>query len=296
MNEFDPPRRRGIIFHAAALVLLLGCGVGLLFLATQERAGSFFVLFLLVALALLGFSPFVAYRGYALLTAGYTIERDGLRLHWGLRREDIPLPEIEWIRPADEIGFELPLPWLAWPGALLGTRQVANLGQIEFLASELDGLVLVATPQKIYALSPTDARGFIRAYQHINELGSLNPLPQHSVEPAMFLRQVWEDRLARSLILSGIGLTLLLLVVTSLLIPGRGLVAIGFTPAGLPQEPVSADRLLLLPTLSVLSFVFDFVVGLFLYRTPAQRYAAYMIWLSSALCAAILLIAIIFFI
>jgi len=44
----------------------------------------------------------------------------GLRLRWGLRAEDIPLPEIEWIRPASDLGFHLPKPFLSMPGALLG--------------------------------------------------------------------------------------------------------------------------------------------------------------------------------
>jgi hypothetical protein len=160
MNRFEPPRRRGIILHVTASLILLASGGTLFYFAMQEQVGTYFVLFLLFSLILLGALPLVVYRGYALQTAYYILERDGLRLHWGLREEDIPLPDIEWIRPADELGFDLPRPLLVWPGALLGVRRVEGLGLVEFLASELETMILVATPNKVFAISPQDPGAF----------------------------------------------------------------------------------------------------------------------------------------
>src|SRR5512140_1313505 len=212
-TQFLPPRRSGLAFNLAGLVVLAGAA-GLVFLQVYQRgSGTEFVFGLLLMILLALPLPLIAYRAYALFQAHYILERDGLRLRWGLRAEDIPLPEIEWVRPANELGFRLPLPFLQWPGAILGTRQVEGLGTVEFLAGDVNALLLVATPHKVYAISPADARGFLRSFRQIVELGSLTPIASYSVRPVAFAQQVWNDRLGRSLLLGGLLLSLLLFAV-----------------------------------------------------------------------------------
>ncbi len=136
--DFNPPRRRGIFLHlGVALLLLAGAGGGLYY-ALGQQAGAYFLLFMVVAVVCMLPLPLIAYRGYALLRARYTLERDGLRIRWGLRTEDIPLNTIEWVRPASELGNTLHLPPFSVTGAILGKREVADLGTVEFLASEID--------------------------------------------------------------------------------------------------------------------------------------------------------------
>jgi hypothetical protein len=50
--------------------------------------------------------PFLGYRAYALLRADYYIDRDSLAMLWGLRVEDIPLTDIEWVRPASDVAAQ----------------------------------------------------------------------------------------------------------------------------------------------------------------------------------------------
>lgn len=290
---FPPPRRRGLMLQGAAVVVLGLAGTACLLLSMQQQVGAAFVGLLLLTILFYLPIPMAVYRAYALLNASYTLERDGLRLRWGLRAEDIPLPEIEWVRPAADLGFHLPKPFLAMPGALLGARNLPELGPVEFIASEEKTLLLVAASRKVYAISPADPEAFLRAFQRAIELGSLAPLPAYSSQPVAFVARVWRDLPARWMLLAGFALTVALFVLTGLIIPGRDQIALGFTPAGLPAEPGPAARLLLLPVLAGLAFVADLVTGVYFYRKDSQRPVSYLLWLASVLTPFLLIIAVI---
>ena len=292
-SVFPPYRRLGLIFHAAAALILLGVAVLVFFQVYQREVGQVFITGVLVSVVLVIPLPLLVYRGYALAQASYALDRDGLRIRWGLRAEDIPLPQIEWVRPANELGFRLQLPFLQWPGAVVGKRKVEGLGPVEFIASDVRSLLLVATPEKVYAISPADERSFVRTYHRIIELGSLTPIPPRSVLPAAFLERVWQDLRARYMIIAGFGLTGLLLVVAILLIPVHASVFLGYNAAGQPLDPVSSERLLLLPLLGGVEYFIDLLVGLYFYRLNDQRLVAYFLWGSSILLPLLLLLAII---
>jgi hypothetical protein len=288
---FYPARRRGLIFNAAAAVFLAGAALGVFLLVYQSGSGSEFVFGILVSLLLAAPLPLLVYRAFALVQGHYILDRDGLRLRWGLRAEDIPLPQIEWVRPAAEMGFRLPLPFLNWPGAIIGTRRVEGLGLVEFLAGERRGLLLVATPAKIYAISPGEPRLFERAFYKIIEFGSLTPIPSYSALPVAFAWRVWNDRLGRGLLLSGFLLGIALFVAAGLTIPGRESVSLGYDALRQPLEPISADRLLLLPVINGVGYAFDLILGLFFYGRPHQRPVAYVLWATSLIMPALLLLA-----
>ncbi len=286
-NVFYPPRRSGILLQGG-LILALGLAGGyFFFLAVQDPSGLGFLLNMLIALIVFAPLPVLVYRLYALLTATYTLRRDGLKVRWGLRREDIPLQKIEWMRPAVELGFRLPLPWLRWPGAIIGRRKVPELGEVEFMASDLAHMILVATPAKIYAVSPTDNKTFMAQFRKINELGSLTPLEAQSVYPTVLFGNVWEDRLARILILSGFGVGLVLLAVVGFTVPGLESIAWVGT-----VEPAPAERLLLLPILEGMIWLFNLLLGIFLYRQGGDlRIGAYLLWSAGSLTGLLFLVA-----
>lgn len=267
-------------------MILSAVGVYFFYTATQDLSGLDFILHMLIALLVLLPLPLLAYRFYALWTAVYILRRDGLVIHWGLRREDIPLRNIEWIRPANELGFRLPMPWLRLPGAILGLRPVQELGQVEFMASDLTHMLLVATPEKIFAISPQDVGQFAALFQQVNELGSLAPIDAQSVYPKIFLGQIWEDRLARVFILASLGIGLVLLAVVGFAVPNLEVIA--WTGSG---SDVPAERLLLLPVLNGFIWLANLVLGLFLYRRgDDMRIAAYLLWGSAGAAGLFLLI------
>jgi hypothetical protein len=69
----------------------------------NAQVGPTFVLYLLMGFLRSRPSPSFGYRAYALLRADYYIDRDSLAILWGLRVEDIPLTDIEWVRPASDL-------------------------------------------------------------------------------------------------------------------------------------------------------------------------------------------------
>ena len=193
---FQPDRRRGVIFHLAALVFLGLVGLTGFWFAGQA-VGPTFLLYLLPALAALAFGPVLVYRLISLNRATYLVEREGILLRWGLRVEQIPINQVLWVRPASEVTPGLPLPPVRWPGAVRGYRHNASLGEIEFLSSQTRDLVLIATPGKAYAISPADPAGFLLAFDRCTEMGSLAPLEKRSLYPTVLFERVWRARPAR---------------------------------------------------------------------------------------------------
>lgn len=288
---FRPFRRNGLLLHSGlALVSAAAGGVCFWQLSTQQGQPGFLWLLLLGILVLIPF-PLLVYHLYGLLSATYTLERDGLRLRWGLRAEDIPLQEIEWLRNALELGFTLPLPPIRLPGAIVGTRNVEGLGRVEFMASDVNNLLLVATPRCVFVISPADMRAFERAFRRSMEMGSLSPMTAYSTQPVVFLRQILADRSVRVLLAISAFLLIGLLVVVALQLPGRELVSLGFDSEGLPREAGSAQQLLILPALGAVVLLVDLIAGMFLYHRWKQHLIAYLLWAGSGLTSLLLIFA-----
>ncbi len=288
---FRPFRRKGLLLHGGlALVSAAAGGVCFWQLTAQQGRPGFLWLLLLGILLLIPF-PLLIYNLYGLLNATYTLERDGLRLRWGLRAEDIPLQEIEWMRNARELGFVLPLPTIRFPGAVLGIRNVEGLGRVEFMASDAGNLLLVATSRCVFVISPADLRAFEKAFRRSMEMGSLSPMTAYSTQPVVFLRQMLADRSVRILLAISAFLLIGLLVVVALQLPGREFVSLGFDSQGLPREAGLAQQLLMLPALGAVVLLVDLIAGMLLYHRWKQHLIAYLLWGSSGLTSILLIFA-----
>jgi hypothetical protein len=296
MNEFPPERQRGLVIHAVLIVILGVVSLAMFWFVFQAPVGLLFALDILAALLTFIPLPILAYRAYALTRGNYTLDRDNLHLVWGLRVEDIPVANVEWVRPVQAFATPIALPWLRLPGSLLGTTLNPDIGSIEFLASETETLLLVATARRVYAISPADPAGFIAAFQRAIELGSLSRVAAHSQYPSFVVVIAWESVLIRYLWLAGVFLNIGLLVWVTVLAPGLQRIPLGFTPAGTPQEAVSGVQLILLPVLSALLFIVGWLAGLFFYRRPDQRVLALAVWSSSVVSALFFLLAVFFLI
>ena len=279
--SFQPIRRRGLFLLGVIVFISLSASITLFILALQEQYGAYFVLFLIVSLLLLLPAFFMMYRLYALIRAEYRVSREGVLLQWGLRREEIPLNDIDWVRLASETEVDLGVPPLTFPGAILGNVHSDELGDVEYMASDIESLMLISTPHKTYAISPADAAAFLDCFRRSFEMGSLAPLQSTSVLPATYLRTVWSDRWARAFVLAGFILTLLLLVVVSLVIPTLESVSLGFDSSGNKLTSVPSTQLLLLPILCIFFFVADLIGGLFFYRKSKTRPIAFILWIGS---------------
>ena len=209
---FAPPRRIGMGFHLLAIALLIALAAAGVWQASRASLGVAFFAALL---------PFLLGPG-----PGPTAGLPGLRplagqLHPAARLGPIGLGAAPGAAPdahrscgctaLSDLGQSYPFPLLRWPGAVLGMRRLPGEKKIEYLASRSSQLVLIATQEQLYAISPEDPDGFLYVYQRFTELGSLARLPARSVYPSFLLQRVWSSRSARTILLASLGLSLALL-------------------------------------------------------------------------------------
>ncbi len=282
---FIPPRARGLILGIFLLSLLVGItAVGLYQLGSSAISPAI-VVWVIMPLVGLPLALVVAYRLYGLLTARYRLDRDGFYLVWGQAMEQIPLSMVKSVEPADQAGASLrPDVGLWWPGCVVGRTQSAEHTAVEFFATGLrSSLVLVRTEAGSLAISPADPPAFSQAFVDATRMGSLEQIPAVSRRPDYFSSRMWNDQLARGLLLGGLILDLLLLGFLAVRAPALGgSVQFGYGPGGVPGPMVPPGRLLLLPLIAGLCWLGDLALGAWLYRRDREKPIAYAVW-SSAL-------------
>ncbi|HEX9838350.1 MAG TPA: PH domain-containing protein, partial [Anaerolineales bacterium] len=212
VGHFPPAKRFGLVIHGIIILALAGIATWGFINLTRVQMGPMFVNYLLIGILAFAPIPFLGYRAYALLRADYYIDRDSLAMLWGLRVEDIPLTDVEWVRPATDLTHPLSLPRFRLPGAILGTRRHSDLGLVEFMASDSRNMILVATAKRIFAISPKDANSLIRTFARATEMGSLLPAEPKSVYPSFVITQAWESPLVRFTWVSGLILNIGLVI------------------------------------------------------------------------------------
>lgn len=294
IGHFPPAKRLGLIVHGLIILALAGTSGWAFFNLSRAQVGPSFVNFLLTGIIAFAPIPFFGYRGYALLRADYYIDRDSLAVLWGLRVEDIPLTDIEWMRPAADLATPLGLPPIRLPGAILGTRRHPDVGLVEFIASDARNIILIATSKRVFAISPKDAASLVRTFARATEMGSLSPAEPVSVYPSFIVTQAWQSPFARFLWMSGLALNIGLIVWVGILIPSLSQIPFGFDAFGAPNDPTASSRLILLPLLSLLLFISGLIAGLYYYRWDKTRPLAIILWISSSVSALLFLMAVLF--
>lgn len=293
-DSFPPARRRGLVIHITLIALLALLSTAAFISLSRATVGPLFVAYLLAAIVTFVPLPLLVYRAYSLSRADYYLGRDNLSIRWGLRVEDIPLSDIEWVRPADDLTHPLRRPFPSLPGAILGLRRHPDIGLVEFIAAESKTLLLVATSRRVFAISPLDASGFVRSFARSVELGSLTPTEAHSLYPTFIVARAWDSPLARYLWLAALFLNLGLLVWVSILIPSMPQVVMDVNTVGGAVTAVPSTQLILLPLASALLSISGWLAGLSFYRWEKQRPLAFVVWISGALSSLAFLVAVLF--
>lgn len=288
-GHFPPPKRIGVLIHGAILAALFAAAALSFIALTRVEAGSDFLLALLALLVAFMLIPFFAYRAYSLWRADYRLDRDSLTLVWGLRVEQIPLNDVEFIRPAEDLVAPLKPPAFSMPGALLGLRRHPDLGMVEFLASDKKKILLAATARRVFAISPDRRAEFAQAFARAVEMGSLTPAEVKSVYPSFVVAQAWQNGAARYFWLTALFLNVGLFVWASLAIPASPRVILG--PL---QESVSSSQLIIFPLASLLLSAAGWIAGLYFYRRKRERPLAFILWASTMLTGLLFLLAALF--
>jgi hypothetical protein len=290
---FPPPKRGGLLFHLALLVALTSLSAWSFSRLAVAAMGLAFVLYLLMGLIAFVPIPLLGYRAYALYRASYRLDRDTLELRWGLRNEILPLADIDWVRPVEDLTKPLSPPPLPLPGAVLGYRRHPDLGVVEFVASRLRGLLIVMTPKRVFAISPAKPADFLETFARAVELGSLREAPSKSLYPSFVFAQAWESGLVRFLWLASLFLNLGLAAWISLLIPSSPMFALGFRPDRNP-EAVPSTQLIILPLVSTLLSLAGWITGMFFYRWAKRQAISVVLWATGSLSSLFFLLAVLF--
>jgi hypothetical protein len=294
LTRFDPSRRRGLAFHFGALILCVALLITFLFFATAQETALVSVLLLVGTLLFSLPLPLLLYRLYALLQSGYWLGREGLRLRWGLRQVDLPHDAIVDVAHADELENPIALPRWTWPGGVTGETKDAELGTLEFLAAEKNGLVLLGTKERVYVISPSDPQKFVELYKQQSERGSLRSFRSRSISPSFVLVEAWAQPRARQLFIAGGALALGLLLLVGILAPGLPSVSLGFAADGLALPAVASLQLFLLPAINLFFFVGNLFFGLLFFREPKGLNFSYLLWGSSLFTSLLFLGAVLF--
>ena len=133
--------------------------------------------------------------------------------------------------------------------------------------------------------------GFLAAFHRGIELGSLETVQPESIQPTFVLGKLWDDRLARKLVLAGFGLGIVLVLWTVFLITTVPEVRMGPFVGTNPDETVPSIRLVLYPVEDAFIFLVDLIGGTYFYRREDQKYAAYLLWAGGVIAPFLLIIS-----
>ena len=285
-TEFSPSKRLGTW---VSLILLAAIGA-LLFLLVFSPAG--FSAALPTPLRIAASALFVVLglwlltRTYKLLTTRYILGRGGLALRWGLRREVIPRPAVQWIRPVSDFQTRLPLPAGALPGMIFGARAVPGLGPVEYAAADPRALLLVAASGRFYAISPSAPDAFLDLYERLSELGSLESYTPRSESLGTLRKKILQDKAARALLGGGLAAGVLVLALALALAGSRA--EIIWTTL----EKVPSNQVFLLAFFSLFIWLLNFALGLYFYlRGGVEKAMIYLLWAGSILSSLLLAVA-----
>jgi hypothetical protein len=291
---FEPEKKKGILFHSIAIILLLLFSLFFLSQLIDSTTTLHFFFYLIPALVCIILALLIANRLYVLRTITYLINRDSIQITWGIRYEQISIGSILWIELNSDLANPIQTPRYYIPGLLIGSYDLAENQKIEFIASDESKLVLIATSDRIFVISPAKPEEFLMTFQKITELGSLSQSVSQSIYPSHPFHQVWSNSLTRILMIVNLVLIIGLVILVSLLITANNFLPLGFLSYGSHAEIVPSKRLLLLLIINSSFFVVNLLLGIFFFQDKKTRIYSFLLYFSNVFTSIIFLLSILF--
>jgi hypothetical protein len=233
-------------------------------------------LWILVSLLIL---VYLGYRTWGAFTLEYWVDRDAVTLVWGPTRQTVPVGQIQRVLVGSE-SSQAPRsePW-HWPCPDRRRLSCSDLGIVNSYATRsLDRQLLLVTSEESYGLSPVDPDRFMTALQERYALGVGRPLQPELHRPPLWTWPLWRDRMALFLIAAGLVGLLLMFGMLCFRFPALSSdLPLHFDVSGIPDRIAPKSGLFALPLIGLIAWVFNLVVGIWLYRR-VQRGAAYLLW------------------
>jgi len=183
-----------------------------------------------------------------------------LTIVWGATQHIIPMSGIREVVRGEDLGEEIKVRGVRWPGYLVGRGQIEGIGQALFFATEpVPEQLLLVTPALAYSISPADPDGFLDAFEIRQQMGPIQLLPYEYRQPEIFSWPIWRDRLAHLLLALGLGANLILFAYHCWRYPALG----------------RAD-VFKLPAVGLVALVVNSSLGIFIHSR--QKVGAYLLW------------------
>jgi Bacterial PH domain/Domain of unknown function (DUF1648) len=251
-------------------------------LHNHVRAQEISFLSFLMGLAVLLSVPallFLVYQTLSNLTLRYHLDRNGIFVRWAGTEQIIPIRDIQRIVPGRQFGdIIVRRRGPHWPGHERGVGLVPGIGRTCFLATQpLAGQLLLVTPGRSFAISPTNPEGFLRALASRQELGP-NRLFEQERRPARWSTwSLWKDRTARILLGIALIVNLGLFGYLSALFPNLDIqLPLHFNRLGQVDRIGTKMELFALPIIGLIVLGTNVVLGLVLYKR--ERAGSYLLW------------------
>ena len=279
MTEFRPHRGTGIIVGLVVTAWAVVFGALLLGRGATQAVSLAAVFCYLFAAAFFILAVLAAYWTYGCASLRYSLDRNGLLIHWGFVRQVIPLDNIKrFVR-----GELVTLPGISginWPGYHVGSTETKDVGETLFYSTHrrLSDIAYVVTPSMTYAVSPPDVRQFISDVESMQRLGATIALRQVPRRHSLVDQPLWFDRWAQ-----GLAIVAVLLCAMTFGVVFRnyaGLppnLAISFPPLDV-ERIAPKHEILSLPTTAFAVLVVSLVTGFAL--RAWERIASYLVLVS----------------
>lgn len=269
--------------------LLIAAILFLLISGSMGGQGWLSIVLIGVGLILLFPLALAIYRIITIATTIYSLTRDALEVKWGLRRELIPMREIEWVHPVSDFETPLPLRFTLIRGSYYGETDIKGLGRTLFVATAPDQMVLIKLSQAYLVISPQDKLAFTDTFMQCSQLGNLQQIQPESENLKMLWGRVMDDRIAKRLLLGG-AISFLLLILTTAIIVSQLQQVVWVS-----METVPSSRIFLLALIGLFFSILNTLTGLFLFlQERAGKTVVYLLWGWSILINVILNLAALF--
>lgn len=285
-QNFQLPKRKTVLNLLVLCFFLAGISTGSFIIgSTLANAGFRILVYISGVVSLLPLFIFLFYL-FQISHSYYGINREGLTIQWGFQKMVVPIQEIEWIRPYDQMGYTIPTPGLSRLGIFSGKLFTSELGDVLFFATRRQDAFLIGTTREVLFLSPADAQTFQKGVQEAVYLGSITPLERKSINLESPVRTIRANLSFYLPLIGGVFLDLALFIVYGFITSQQTAFQVG----QVLFEPSSG--LIILPTLSSFSSVLSILVGSRLYKEESLRLYAYLVAYSSFLLPVLLGLAI----
>ena len=233
------------------------------------------------------------YRIWAAFTLEYWVDRNAVTLRWAHLHQVIPTQSVRAISQGAELSITAG-DLRRWPTPFLDIAAAPTPQSINLCATRPPAeCVVLTTDVGVYALSPTDAEGFVAALQARYRLGATQVVTPQRVQRAWLASILSEDRQGAWLLLIGLAGVLVLFAVLTISFPNfPDILAVRYNSRGVPEEIREKTALFRLLGIGLLAWGVNAGAGLWLAR-QRQRIGAHMLWGGAIVVQGFLLLALV---